>query len=198
VNIKKIKFNQKFLLPLIVLVSVAIIYLGKGLLVAAVVNGQPITRIGLIRELEKQGGAKTLDSLITKTLIMQEIKKQKVVVSQQEVDDEIKNIEQSLSSQGQNLDVALAAQGMTRKELNEQVLLQKQMEKIVGQNISVSEDEITKFITDNKDAFPEGSTEAQMKQTAKEQLTQQKLNDKLQAWLDELHAKAKILRFVNF
>ena len=44
----------------------------RGLFVVALVNGEPISRIEVIKALEKQGGKATLDSLVTKKLIAQE------------------------------------------------------------------------------------------------------------------------------
>ena len=48
--------QPKFLIPLIIIVLITLGFLFKGLFVVALVNGQPITRLSLIQELEKQGG----------------------------------------------------------------------------------------------------------------------------------------------
>src|SRR5688572_16109970 len=57
------------LLGLAVLVS---LYFLRGVFVAATVNGKPISRLALVKELEKQNGKETLNSLVTKELIFQE------------------------------------------------------------------------------------------------------------------------------
>lgn len=196
---KPAKISAKnFLIPAVILAIAAALYLAKGLLVAAVVNGKPITRIALVQELEKQSAAKTLDSLITKALIQQEIARQKVIVSQSEVDAELKKIEDSLSAQGQKLDEALASQGLTRKEFAGEIQLQKQMEKVISKDISVSDEEVNEYIKQNKDSLPKDSTDEQIKTMVKEQLLQEKLSEKFQAWLADLQKKANIIRFVKF
>ena len=60
--------------------TVLVIALAYGfvkMFVAAYVNGRLISRLSVVRELEKQGGKKTLDALIIKSLIAQEAKKVK-------------------------------------------------------------------------------------------------------------------------
>ena len=48
-----------------------VLFLLKSVFIAAIVNGQPVWRIPLIRNLEKQGGKQVLNSLITNILIYQ-------------------------------------------------------------------------------------------------------------------------------
>ncbi len=79
-------------LVITVLVIAAVLYYIKGWFFAAVVNGQPVSRLAVVNQLEKTGGKQTLDSLINQSLILQEAKKLKITVSNKEVDDEIKRI----------------------------------------------------------------------------------------------------------
>lgn len=112
----------------------ALIYLGRGLFVAAVVNGQPISRISVIQEAEKQSGRQALDTLVRNTLIEQEARKANVSVSQEELDAEIKKVEDTFSKQGQKLDDVLAMQGLTRADLEKLLRLEILVGKIVGSN----------------------------------------------------------------
>ena len=52
-----------------VVIFLASLQYSKGLLVAATVNGSPISRWAVIGNLEKQAGKQALDSLITEKLI---------------------------------------------------------------------------------------------------------------------------------
>ncbi|MGB9706823.1 MAG: SurA N-terminal domain-containing protein [Microgenomates group bacterium] len=115
---------------LVVFILVTSGYLLKNELVVATVNGQPISRFTLIRELEKNSGKQALESLIGKTLILQEAKRQNVSVGQQEIDQEMKKLEENFKSQGQDLEQLLAFQGMTKASLEEQIRLQKTAEKL--------------------------------------------------------------------
>jgi len=183
---------------LALLLLIAALYATRSVFVAAMVNGQPVTRLSLVQELEKTGGKQALNSLVTKTLIFQEARKQNVSVSDQEVDAELKKIEKNLSSQGQKLDQVLTLQGMTKAGLIEQVRIQKMIEKMVGKDLKISDKEVADYIADNKETFPAGSNEQQIKSQVTEQLRQQKLNEKVQSWLDKLQKDANINYFVNF
>ena len=61
--------SRRYLILVIFLILVGIaLYLGKSLFIAAIVGGRPITRLELVKELEKQSGKETLDNLVTKNL----------------------------------------------------------------------------------------------------------------------------------
>lgn len=181
---------------LAVILIAGLLYLGRSLFIAAIVNGQPISRFALIRELEKQSGQQTLNTLVTKTLINQEASKQGVDVSKKEIDDEIKKIESNLQKQGQKLDQVLQLQGLTKESLAEQIRYQKLIDKMIGKNITVSDKEIEDYIAKNKDAYPEGTKPD--KNTVRDQLKRQKLNEKVQTWLQDLNKKAKVEKLISF
>lgn len=195
-------FIQKNKLPLIVLTSAIVIlgglYIAKSLFVAATVNGEPISRFTIIQELEKQGGKQTMGSIITKTLIFQEAKKQNITVSQKEIDDEIKKTEEQFTKQGQKLDDVLLASGLTRKGLEEQMKINTLVEKLIGKDITVSSKEVKDYLEANKDSIPPNANTAELEKTVKEQLRQQKLKTKFDSWIMELQSKANINYFVQY
>jgi foldase protein PrsA len=193
------KVKKSYLIGFLAVVLLAILlYAFRSVFVAAMVNGQPVTRLSLVQELEKQNGKQALNSLVTKTLIFQEARKQNVNVSDQEVDAELKKIEQNLSAQGQKLDQVLELQGMTKEGLIEQIRIQKLIEKMVGKDIKVSDKEVQDYIADNRESFPEDANQQQINSQVREQLQQQQLNEKVQTWLDKLQKDANINYFVNF
>jgi foldase protein PrsA len=173
------------------------LYFGKSFIIAAVVNGQPVTRFEVVKELERQGGKQALDSIITKALIIQEANKKKISVSQKDIDTEMKNIEANLAKQGQKLDQVLTLQGMTKDQLIEQIKLQKMIEKMIGP-ITVSDKEIDDYITANKETLPQDGDEKTLRSNIKTQLTQQKLSTKAQEFLATLRKNAKITTLVSY
>ncbi len=194
-----IKFRRSYVLFAVgIIVLGALLYLGRGLFVAAVVNGQPISRVAIIKEAEKQSGRQALDTIVRNTLIEQEARKSNVTVSDQEINDEIKKVEDTLSKQGQKLDDVLAMQGMTKEDLRRLIKLDKLVTKIVGKNVKVTDKEVDEYLTANKDLLPEGQSEEELKKAATEQIKQQKLNDKIRTWLESLQTKAKIMYFVQY
>ena len=183
---------------IVALVVFGLLYYFKGLFIVAIVNGQPISRISILQETEKQAGKQTLSSFITKTLIFQEAKKEKVSVEKKEIDGEVKKLEDNVAKQGQNLDVLLQSQGMTRSDLTEQIRLQKIIEKMIGKNITITDKEIDEFMQKNKDSLPQNESSQNTRESVKQQLRQQKMSDKFKSFLNDLQKKAKIYYFVNY
>jgi parvulin-like peptidyl-prolyl isomerase len=192
------KIKKSYVIAVIaVLVIAGLLYFLRSWFVVAMVNGQPVSRITYMNELERQAGKQTMNSLITKTLILQEAKKQNVNVGDNEVNSEISKIESNLKQQGQRLDQVLTLQGMTRDQLIEQIRIQKSIEKMVGKNVKVSDKEVDDYIAANSESLPQDTDEASLKKTAKESLEQQKLNQEVQNWLENLQKNAKITYFVT-
>ena len=92
----------------------------------------------------------------------------------------------------------LAQQGMTKSSLNEEIKIQMYLTKLVGSDIKVTDKEIDDLISSQKDLS--SSTEAQSltKEQAGVQIKQQKLQEKIQTYLEDLKAKAKINYFIKY
>lgn len=177
---------------LIVVAIAGLLYYFRGQFVVAIVNGKPVTRYELVKELESQAGQKTLDVLITKTLLLQEAKKKNISVSQQEVDDEIKKLEADFTKNGQNLNQLLLMQGMTREALAEQIKLQKLAEKLVENDVTVSDQEVADYLKQNTELLSKDKTPQEQEAEVRDQLKQQKLSEKIQELLGKLRDSAKI------
>lgn len=190
--------SKKFLTIILLIIIGGALFYFKGLFIAAIVNGQPITRFAVISELEKRSGEQTLSSIITETLILQEAQKRNITVTQKEIDDSIKKIESDLKEQKQSLDQALAFQGMARKDFEYQLRLRKLVEKMLVKEIEPTDKEISDYIEQNKDSLPKDTSEEEIEKTVKEQLKQQKLSTKVQEWLADLQNKASINYFVTY
>ncbi|MBU1133149.1 SurA N-terminal domain-containing protein [Patescibacteria group bacterium] len=167
-------------------------FLLKGTFVAATVNGRPIGRLAVLRELEKRQGAATLDGLITEEIIKQEAKKAGIKVSKEDINSEIETIRNSLVQQGQTLEQVLEFQGMNLKELESQIAIQKMIEQLLADKTAVTDEEINQYIEQNSDSFPEGTNMDQLKDIVRQQLSQQKLGSEFQTWFDGIKAEAKI------
>lgn len=184
--------KKYFVILLVLIIVIGLLYYFKSFLIAAIVNGQPITRFALMGELDKRFGKKTLDTLVTKTLILQEAKKQNITVSKEELDKKVKEIEDSLTKQGQNLNQLLDSQGMTMEDLKEEVKIQLILEKIAGKDIKVTDQEVDKYIEDNKSMLPKDSKIEDVKDNVRKQLEQDKLGEKAASILKQLRDSAKI------
>lgn len=190
-----------FLLGLIFLLVLGLIYFSVRFFLVASVNGQLIGRLTIIQELEKQGGKKTLEVIISKTLINQEAKKRKVNISQKDIDAEIQKIETNVTAQGSTLDQALQQQGMTKNDLTDEIKLQLLVTKMVDNNISVTDKEIDDYLANQKAQSSLSSAQPVPELTrdqAKGAIKQQKLQAKIQTFVADLQAKAKINYFIKY
>lgn len=198
-NIKEVReklFNKKLVLPVALFLLVLALFLKKDLFFVASVNGRLISRSSLEKELETQAGREILDSLVTKELVLQEVKKQKVSVSQPELDEEVKKIESKLPKD-QTLDQILVLQKLTRKQFLDQIRLQKSVEKIISKDLVVTDKEIDDMVK-SSGPLPKGTKPEDYRENIKNQIKQQKLSKKFQGLLDSLKKEAKISYFVNF
>ena len=164
----------------------------KDQLIVATVNGQFISRLELIKELEKQYGQGTLEAIVTEALILQEANKQGVSISEEEISQEIQKLEEDMAAQGQDLSQILSLQGVTQEELKKQIMLQKTVEEIVKKDIEVTAEDVEKYYEENKDSFPEDEDVEALKNDIKLQLEQQKLTEGINSWIQGLHDSAKI------
>ena len=196
-NIKSFD-KKKAILIAAVLGVAALGYLGRGLFVVALVNGTPISRLAVVRELEKQGGSETLDNLVVKSLIFQEARKKGVTVSQEELDLELSRINDIVSKQGMTLDEALALQNQSKNDLIEQIKLQKTVERILADKIAVTEEEVNDYFDKNKELFDDGAKLEDVSGEIRNQLAQTKLSSAYQSWITDLKASASINYFVTF
>lgn len=193
---KSISVKAAVIIAIVVIIG-ALVYQYKGIFIAAMVNGAPISRYAVIHELEKEMGKKMLDTLITEKLINDEAQKKGITVTNEEVAAEIKTIEDQIKAQGGTLDQALAAQGITRDSFNEQITIQKKVEKILADKTQVTDAEVDKYISDNQITIPSGQ-EASYKEQIKNEIKQQKLSTEVQTLINSLKSQAKIQYFVNY
>ena len=193
-----IKIGIKAIVIVAVIIALAgLAYVYKGLFIAATVDGRPISRFAIIQKLEKASGKNLLDSLITEKLIQNEANAKKITVSNDEINAEIKKIEDQITTQGSTLDAALKAQGMSQDDLRKNIILQLEVEKLVAGKMNVTDDEVAQYIKNNAITIPAGQ-EAAMTAQIKEQLRSQKLSTEANVLITALKAQAKISYFVNY
>ncbi len=187
---------KKLIIFLAIIIIGFLLYQNKDLFIVATVNNRPISRQRFNQQIESQYGQQVLETMINEELIKQAAGDQKIVISQEKIDEEMAKIEKSLP-EGMNLDQALQMQGMSRENLEEQMRLQLAIEEILAPKIQITDEELKQYIEENKDYFS-ATQEAQIREEAQEGLRQQKLNQNFQSWLQELTEKAKINRWLKF
>src|SRR3972149_9795653 len=82
-----------------ILILLVLLYIFKGEFVVALVNGRPITRFTVVKELEHQSGKDIVTTIMNQALILDEGKKKGVVVEESEVDERVRKIEEALQKE---------------------------------------------------------------------------------------------------
>jgi len=184
----------KIILIVLALAAAAFLAGNKGLLVAAMVDGKPIFRWELNSVMAARFGKQTLEGMISERLIAQEAAKSGVSVEKSDIEAKTKALVASLGG-GMTIDQLLQYQGMTRADFDSQLKLQLTVEKLLGKDITVIDNEVANFIATSSSVLT-ATDEAGMKSEAREAIFSQKINEKLQPWFTQLKNKAKILRFL--
>lgn len=195
-KIKKTGSRARWLYFIVaLLVLSALLLANKGLVVAAVVNGRPIFSWQLNKTLVNRYGKQTIEGMISEELIAEEAKKSGVSVTQSDIDAKQKDI---LKNLGENvkLEDLLQYQGITREDFDNQIKLQLTVRKILGKDITVSDNDIAGYIATNS-ATLTATDPAALKAEAKQMIIETKVGALLQPWFAELRSKAQIMRFVN-
>lgn len=191
--------TKKYLTIYIIIILLLItLFLFKNQIIVATVNGEPITRFTLINELESKSGKRALESIITKTLVIQEARKKNISVTEAEINDEIKKIEENLKKQGQTLDDVLKLQGTNIETVREQIKLNLLMKKLLEKDIAVTDKEVSEYIDKNKGTKPENLSDDEYKKQVKNQLEQQKFQEKAQAYIKKLQDNSRVNYYLNF
>jgi len=187
--VKKINF-----IPLIVvlaLATLAFLYYRFG--VVATVNGRPISRLAYLQNLVKLDQKQTLKQMANEALIYQEAKKQGVEIEKSLIDTEIASIEAKIVEQGQTLEAALGAEGMTKTDLENQIKIQKIAEKLAKPNLEITQAQIDEYLIKNKSYLPTTYTKEQLQELAKTQLATEIKNAAVNTWFTEIQKNAKII-----
>lgn len=192
------KNRKSIYLSIAVIVLALAIFFGKSLVIAAMVNGEPISRLSIIHDLEAQSGKAALDAMITRTLVLQEAGKKNINVTVSEIDAEIAKIQKQFQAQGQNLDQLLATQGLSKDKFREEVKIQLIVTKILGSQAKVTDKEFSDFLTKNQDLIASEKDPVAAKANLRQQMEQQKLAQKYQEWIANLKKGAKVNYFVNY
>lgn len=192
-KIVNFKPNRWFYIILVIVGIALLLVYKKELIIAGMVNGQPISNIELQLRLNKQYRSQVLDQMVTEKIIMDEAIKNNAVPSASDIDNKISQIETQVGG-AQALDSLLTQQNQTRASIREQIKLPLAMEKLYGKEATVSAAEVESFIETNK-SYLKASDSASQAIEAENILKQQKLSQISAQKFQELKQKAKIQTF---
>lgn len=193
--------TRKYLYTVVIVLAViGVLFTASRFWVIAWVDNKPVTKFELYSVLEKRDAGKTSEELIVNALLKSEGAKQRQSVTEAEVEAEIKKIEDNQGG-AQQLEQILSIRGLTREDFRKLVTQQLLIQKLFGKDITVSDEDVEKYIETEKAsldpqvlASPESSEAARMREGIKEQLKWNKVNENYNNWLKENLNSARVSR----
>lgn len=189
--------QNRVVIALFVILILGLLYHFKGVFVAATVDGEPLSRLAIVRELEKGAGKNALDNMITKKLIEKEVAAKGIVAKKEDIEAEIKKVEEQIKSQGGTLETALTQQGMTQKDFLEQIEIRNKLEQLLADKVVVTDEEVAEYLKQTTGSTTAAPSE-EMKNQVREQLKAQKFGQEVSLWVADLKSKANIKYFVDY
>lgn len=120
----------------------------------ATVNGEEISRDELFEAMYAQGGREVLDQVITRKLITQLAEDEGIAVSENEVEEEIKNIiDESFQGAEEQFEMTLEQYGISLEAFREDARLNLLVRKLAMEEINISEDEAEEYFEENRHLF---------------------------------------------
>lgn len=192
-QLNKYKKNKFVILALVIILIAVLVSLKKSWFIAATVNGSFISNFEVLKEEDSQYRKQIIDQLTSEKLILNEAQKKGVKVSNQDIDAKIAEIEKQYGGAA-GFDAILAQQGLTRANVRNQIKISLALEKMYGPEVTVTSDEVAKFIEQNKDQM-QSSTSAELEKEATQIIKSQKQNQIFSQKFQEIKKAANIQIF---
>ncbi len=182
-SIRKVPVSKKqWALILTVIGFGILVYIVSKYLIVAWVDNQPITRIEYYNQLDKRYGKDLKEQMIVQTLLTNEARKKGINVTDQDLNNEIKKVEKDQGG-AEKLNQVLQLQGISQSEFSNLIKLQIIRQKLFSENINISDDEVNKYIEQNKTQFAEDQINDKLKAQIKDELKQQKISQNFNTWV---------------
>lgn len=183
-----------------VAIVLGLLFIASRFWVIAWVDNKPVTKFELYALLEKRDMGKTSEELISEKLLQSEGQKRRISVSDAEVEAEIKKVEEQQGG-AEQLNQVLAANGTNYEDFTELVKRQLLVQKLFGSDVNITDEDVNKYLEDNKDALPpamlenpESSEAAKMRENVKEQLKWTKVSENYTKWMEENMASSRVMK----
>lgn len=195
------KSSYPFVVKLIIIVllgtlSFLLASKNKSLVLAGTVNNTPIFRMELNSKLMERYGKQALEEIVNEKLLDDQIKKNNITVSDEEVNADVdKMIKQYGSAEA--FKTALDQFGLTeakaRISIKQSIGFKKLVEK--SNKIEITDEAVKKFFDSNKETY-KGKKLEEVAATIKDSLYQQELYTKSQEMFTTIRKDAKVNSYI--
>lgn len=198
-EVKKQPFGFVTKLILIVALGSALYLLAqkyRGQFLAGSVNAQPITRWELNSKMAEKYGKQTFDEMVNEKLLSSELKKNNIVVSDEEVKAELDKIIKEYGGEDA-FKSALTQYGLTEEKAKDSIRQSIALKKLIEKTykVEVTDEQVKKYFEDNKKNYANKKLE-EVSAEIKETLLQQEVYAKSQEWFTGIRKSAKIVSYL--
>ncbi len=168
----------------------------RGQFIAGTVNSIPVTRYELNKRMSEKYGKQAFDEIVSERLLLQEVKKNNIVVTENEVADEMAKIIKDYGSEDA-FKAALTQYGLTADKAKESIKQSLSLKKMIEKTyqIQVSDEAVKKYFTDNATLYT-GKKLEEVVSNIKDTLYQQEVYAKTQEWFTGIRKTAKVVSFI--
>lgn len=200
VSTKK-KFNLITLVKILLIVAIGVVVFllvqkNRGFFIAGTVNKSPISRIELNAKMAEKYASQTFEEIVSERLLAENLKKNKIVVTPKEVQDELAKIKAQYGGEEQ-FKAAIAQFGMTEAKALQSIEQSIGLKKLIESTnkIEITDAAVSKYFTDNKANYT-GKKLEQVATEIKDTLYQQEIYTKSQEWYTQVRKDAKVSSFL--
>lgn len=143
--------NSRLVVGLMALSLVVVAGCSNGGSVATV-DGEKITKEDLNEKLVEAYGEKTLETMIDDKIVALEVKKEKISVSKEEIDEEFEVFVENAGGEDA-FNAAMEQSGITEKVFKEDIKQYLSIRKLMEPRIKITDEEIEAYFEENKAAF---------------------------------------------
>ncbi len=198
-EVKKPPFGFIVKLLLIVALGSALYLLAqkyRGHFLAGTVNAQPITRWELNNKMAEKYGKQTFDEMVNEKLLASELKKNNIVISEDEIKAELDKIIKEYGGD-EAFKSALAQYGLSEEKAKESIRQSLALKKLIEKTykIEITDAQVKKYFDDNKKNYANKKFE-EVSAEIKDTLYQQEVYAKSQEWFTGIRKSAKIVSYL--
>lgn len=198
-EVKRAPFGFIAKLILIVALGSALYLLAqkyRGQFLAGTVNSSPVTRMELNKKMVEKYGKQTFDEIVNERLLASELKKNNIVVTEEELKAELDKIIKEYGGE-EAFKSALSQYGLTEEKAKDSIRQSLSLKKLIEKTykINITDEQVKKYYEDNKKNFGTKKFE-EVAAEIKENLYQQEVYAKSQEWFSGVRQSAKIVSFI--
>lgn len=158
----------------------------------AVVNGVRISNKDFNERLQKAYGSTAVQAIIDEELILQEGKKNKINITNEQIQQELSTIEEQIGGKDA-LNQALVANNLTIEDLEKQIKIKLIKVEILKPTITYTDEELQKFFDANKEYLYEENAEFEdRKNDVTTKYIEQQIDAAQSGWILQLRESSKI------